>query len=67
MAAIWQAGAWLPVCLRFAQTPTGYSHDLFAWLPLALGLLALVAIAAPVSLRSILEAVPIFTRRRKRP
>jgi hypothetical protein len=48
--------SWLPECLQLVRLPAGgVSHDLWAWAPLALDLAAVVAIAAPVSFRSLLE------------
>jgi len=52
----WKAAAWLPDCLAMVKLPAGgVSHDPWCWAPLVLDLLALVAIAAPVSFRSILD------------
>lgn len=55
--ACWQAGRWLPHCLSLVRNPQGgVTHDLWSWLPLALCLGALIAIAAPTSFRSLLSA-----------
>lgn len=55
--ALWQAGAWLPECISILQTPSGISHDLWAWAPFGLDLGAIVAIAAPLSFKMILDTV----------
>lgn len=48
--------AWFPACLRIAILPTGgVSHDPWSWIPVVLNLSAAVAIAAPLSFRSILD------------
>ena len=60
----WKAAAWLPDCLSFVRLPNGQvSHDVWQWLPLALDLLTLVAVAAPLSFRSILSVVPSFLKK----
>lgn len=51
-----KAASWLPNCLSILMLPGGrISHDLWCWAPLVLDLLALVAIAAPVSFGNLLE------------
>lgn len=47
---------WLPTCLALIRLPSGgVSHDPWAWAPLVLDLAAVVAVAAPVSFRSLLD------------
>jgi hypothetical protein len=65
MVVAWQAGKWLPSALALVVTPAGVSHDAWAWAPLALCLLSLVAIAAPTSFRNVLDVVSPILRRRK--
>lgn len=55
LVALWRVLSWFPTCLAFVRTPTGVSHDPWAWLPLVLDLTAAIAIAAPVSLKSFLD------------
>lgn len=53
-----KALAWFPECLAMVRLPTGgVTHDPWAWVPLALDLAAVVAVASPVSFRSLLELV----------
>jgi hypothetical protein len=50
--------SWFPTCLDMVRLPTGgVSHDVWAWAPLVLDLGAAVAVAAPVSFRSVLDLV----------
>jgi len=59
LLAIWTAAkvlAYLPDCLRLVVQPSGQiSHDPWAWAPLVLDLAAAVAVASPVSFRSLLD------------
>ena len=51
-----KAFAWFPECLSLIKLPSGgVSHDLWSWAPLVLDLTAVIAIAAPVSFKSLLE------------
>lgn len=61
MFTAWKAAEWLPTCLSMVRLPSGgVSHDYLAWAPLLLDLLALVAIGAPVSFKSILDVAHAF-------
>jgi hypothetical protein len=57
--------SWFPACLDMVRLPTGgVSHDVWAWAPLVLDLGAAVAVAAPVSFRSVTDLVKaLWTRR----
>ena len=57
--------SWFPACLDMVRLPTGgVSHDVWSWAPLVLDLGAAVAVAAPVSFRSVTDLVKaIWTRR----
>lgn len=57
--------SWFPACLDMVRLPTGgVSHDVWAWLPLVLDLGAAVAVAAPVSFRSLTDLVKAVWARR---
>jgi hypothetical protein len=57
------AGKHLPRTLALIEIPSGgVSHDLWAWLPFLANLASLVAIAAPVSFRSLLDTVASVVR-----
>jgi hypothetical protein len=48
--------SWFPQCLAMVRLPAGgVSHDPWSWAPLVLDLGAAIAVAAPVSFRSLLE------------
>lgn len=57
--------SWFPACLDMVRLPTGgVSHDIWAWAPIVLDLGAAVAVAAPVSFRSVTDlAKALWTRR----
>jgi hypothetical protein len=60
----WQAARWLPECLALIRLPSGtVSHDPWAWAPFVLDLAAVVAVAAPVSFKNLLEAAKGFLAR----
>ncbi len=59
------AGKHLPKTIALIELPGGgVSHDLWAWLPFLANLASLVAIAAPVSFRSLLDTVASVVRLR---
>lgn len=48
--------AWFPECLTMVKLPAGgVTHDIWAWVPLALDVGAAIAVASPVSFKSLLE------------
>lgn len=48
--------SWFGPCLEIVKLPAGgVTHDLWSWAPLVCDVLAIVAVAAPVSFRSLLE------------
>lgn len=58
---LWQASRWIPRTLDLLRLPDGsISHDPWAWLPLGLVLATMVAIAAPVSFRSVVDLLSSF-------
>jgi len=48
--------SWFGACLEMVKLPAGgVTHDLWSWAPLVCDVLAIVAVASPVSFRSLLE------------
>ena len=48
--------SWFPTCLGMVRLPGGgVTHDLWSWAPIALDVVAVIGIAAPVSLKNLLE------------
>lgn len=62
----YKAAAWLPTTLEILKTPDGgVSHDPWTWAPFVLCLATLVAVAAPVSFRSVVDFVTAVLSRRQ--
>lgn len=63
----YKTAAWLPQCLELLRKPDGsITHDLWSWAPLLLGLGALVAVAAPVSFRSVIDLAKSIVKGRQK-
>lgn len=62
----WKAASFLPVTLGMVRASNGeISHDVWAWLPFAANVAALIAIAAPVSFRNVLDVAAGLFRLKK--